>query len=398
MNSTTDSLPIEYDSLKPVFPDIGHFTVGGVLATVFVCGTIANGCGLITFFKTKHLRSPTNTFIISLLVGDFCMCFFGIPMAMSSSFKTHWLWGTAGCNLEGFLVYFFGCANMYTLCAISMDRYVVIAMPLHSSKITHRVAKLSVLLCWTLGFFWAVVPFFGWSYYDLEAAHTSCAVVWESHDPVVVSYNITIFVFVFFIPVLVMMFAYVNVYLTIRNVARNNVWDMTSRIARKNLAIEKKMFKTILIMVGVFLFAWTPYAVVSFWAAFIGARGIPVAVQTVPAMAAKCSSVCDPFIYVVTNKQFRKAFYKIIPCAGLRQKLEEIEDREPEKSGEDSGTYSKSKKQVEPPKKVNMVQPIEEDEVETQVDTIRSSPGVNSQTKRDAIELEDINEGEQAQA
>ena len=34
----------------------------------------------------------------------------------------------------------------------------------------------------------------------------------------------------------------------IRHVARNGVWDMNSRIARKNLRIEKKMFKTIVYM------------------------------------------------------------------------------------------------------------------------------------------------------
>ena len=38
--------------------------------------------------------------------------------------------------------------------------------------------------------------------------------------------------------------------LKIRHIARSGVWDMGSRIARKNLKIEKKMFKTIAYMLG----------------------------------------------------------------------------------------------------------------------------------------------------
>ncbi|KAK3090880.1 hypothetical protein FSP39_015436 [Pinctada imbricata] len=376
MNSTTTEGVVhetgQFDrSTAPYFPDIGHMAIGGILAVIFIVGTFSNGVALLTFIKCKNLRTPTNTFIMSLLFGDFCMCSLPVPMVMAASFQKYWTFGKIMCDLEAFLVYFLGLTNMYTLCAISLDRYIVIALPLHASKITNRVAVISVLLCWIWGLFWASTPLLGWSYYHLEAAHTSCAIVWESDDPAIFSYNMTIFFVCYAFPVGVMLFAYFNVYMTIKNVARNNVWDLTSRIARKNLAIEKKMFKTILIMVGLFLLAWTPYAVVSFWATVVGSGGIPILIQTIPAIAAKSSSVANPFVYVATNKQFRKGFYSIIPCDSLRTQLEQTEEQKKEKS-EDGEEKTVGQTQAVPITKV-APSPVDKDH-DTQIEDMRASP------------------------
>ena len=202
----------------PYFPAYGHALLGCMLAFVFVFGSISNGLGILTFMKNKHLRSPTNTFILSLLISDFGMCFIGTPLTMMASFATKWIWGDVGCSMEGFLVFLFGMTNMYSLVAISVDRFVVIALPLHSSKITDRVAFMCCLGCWSIGLFWSTAPFFGWSYYHLEAVHTSCAVVWESDDPVITSYTMALFAFGFFFPVSLMLFSYCNVYLTVRGI------------------------------------------------------------------------------------------------------------------------------------------------------------------------------------
>ena len=58
----------------------------------------------------------------------------------------------------------------------------------------------------TIGLFWAIVPMFGWSYYSLEGAFTSCGVEWEDRSFNVVTYNIAIFAGVYFIPLVVLLF------------------------------------------------------------------------------------------------------------------------------------------------------------------------------------------------
>ncbi|KAL3876907.1 hypothetical protein ACJMK2_034688 [Sinanodonta woodiana] len=87
------------------------------------------------------------------------------------------------------------------------------------------------------------------------------------------------------------------------------------------MATEKKMAKTILAMIGVYFVCWTPYAVVSFWAAFADVKKLPVWAQSAPALIAKSGTMWNPIVYVATNKQFRAAFVDAVPCRRLRERL-----------------------------------------------------------------------------
>lgn len=44
------------------------------------------------------------------------------------------------------------------------------------------------------------MPVFGWSYYSLEGALTSCSIEWHERSFNVISYNMTIFVATFIMP------------------------------------------------------------------------------------------------------------------------------------------------------------------------------------------------------
>jgi c-opsin len=73
-------------------------------------------------------------------------------------------------------------------------------------KITHRVLAYVIAVCMLLGLFWSILPIFGWSRYALEGAGTSCSVEWNERSWNVMSYNVAMFVFVFFVPLLIIIF------------------------------------------------------------------------------------------------------------------------------------------------------------------------------------------------
>lgn len=54
-----------------------------------------------------------------------------------------------------------------------------------------------------------------------------------------------------------------------------------------------------------FMLTWTPYAVVSFWAAYGDPNSIPVRLTLVSVLIAKTSTIWNPLIYFVLNKKFR---------------------------------------------------------------------------------------------
>ncbi|BFZ08710.1 hypothetical protein BsWGS_11749 [Bradybaena similaris] len=272
---------------------------------------------------------------------------------MLSAWSRRWLWGDALCDVEGFTVYFLGMASMYVLMAIAFDRYIAISKPLLGTKITKTVAFVSCGLCYFLGFLWAIFPAFGWNEFDLEGAGISCSVVWETDDPLYTSYIYAIFVFCLVLPLGIMFYSYWGVLSTLRNLNENSVWDMNSRVAKKNLAIERKMLKTAVMIVLSFLGCWMPYTVVSFVAAFFGNHLIPPIFATIPPVIAKCQGVLDPIIYVASNKQMRTAIYEIVPCEGLKKTLlkekeEPVKEQESEESEMDEvASQQKAKKSGE---------------------------------------------------
>ncbi|KAK3601893.1 hypothetical protein CHS0354_041830 [Potamilus streckersoni] len=253
INITTRAPPVHEYVLGFVPPEVSpyvHLMNAFLLVLIYIFGVVENGIILAIFAKNKNLRSATNTFIIAMALGDFSLCFFGIPLSSTSSMAGRWIWGDIGCMIEGFIVYFIGMANMYILMAVSLDRYLVISRPLMGSKITVKIAILAVIACVAGGLFWTVVPFFGWSRYTPEGVGTTCSVTWMDKDVATTSYNISIFIFCYLVPVGTMVVAYYKLLETVRNVAKNTVWDMNSRMARKNLRIERKMAKSFMIIVG----------------------------------------------------------------------------------------------------------------------------------------------------
>ncbi|KAG5833262.1 hypothetical protein ANANG_G00274060, partial [Anguilla anguilla] len=66
-----------------------------------------------------------------------------------------------------------------------------------------------------------------------------------------------------------------------------------------------------------FLLCWVPYGVVALMATF-GRPGIisPIA-SVVPSLLAKSSTVINPLIYILMNKQFYRCFLILFHCKGL---------------------------------------------------------------------------------
>ncbi|XP_052268682.1 visual pigment-like receptor peropsin [Dreissena polymorpha] len=324
-NTTTEEVLAGLSALdirRLNYPKWAHQIAGGMLVLIGFFGFVENVLVILTFTKNKRLLSPTNIFILGVAIGDLCMVCLGNPLEFTSAINGAWFAGDAACVLVGFVVYLFGLSQLYLLSAVSVDRYIVITKPLLTHKITTKVACASVTGCFGLALFWAVCPLIGWSSYGLEASGVFCGLNWKHVSVSNTSYVITITIFCFFVPLGIMIFCYYHVFMTVKRLNRNSVWDLNSRMARKNLKLERKMLKSCVIMCGVYWIAWTPYAVVSFIQAFGDPDSVPLWMAEVPATAAKSQVVWNPIIYVGTNKKFRMAFYQSLPCTWLRDWFE----------------------------------------------------------------------------
>lgn len=99
------------------------------------------------------------------------------------------------------MMFWTACTSVYILAGLSRARYQAMRKQMIGINICDMRQPLSeILVLALLAFFWAVMPILGWSHYKLEGLDTSCSVAWDDKSLNAFSYNVSIFVGVFVIP------------------------------------------------------------------------------------------------------------------------------------------------------------------------------------------------------
>lgn len=112
------------------------------------------------------------------------------------------LW--SGSQYQGsFTSFFFYLKLEIDFSSLFNDRFIIIYRPQSIQKITYLRVGLGIKLSISYGIFWSMAPLFGWSHYSLESNDLFCSVEWKERTLNVLSYNVCMFVFVFFIPLVI---------------------------------------------------------------------------------------------------------------------------------------------------------------------------------------------------
>ena len=126
-----------------------------------------------------------------------------------------WPFRQLGCAVSGFVMFLVGTASIYLMAVIAMERYWLVHKPLVVRHMTWRTRLHIIAACLLLAFVWSALPMFGWSRYSLEAFKTSCSIEWADRSLSVTSYNMTIFVGIFLIPLVLIVAFSTKLILTI---------------------------------------------------------------------------------------------------------------------------------------------------------------------------------------
>uniref|UniRef100_A0A8B9RDM1 Opsin 4a (melanopsin) n=1 Tax=Astyanax mexicanus TaxID=7994 RepID=A0A8B9RDM1_ASTMX len=300
-------------------PDHAHYTIGAVILAIGITGMVGNFLVIYAFSRSRTLRTPANMFIINLAITDFLMCATQSPIFFTTSMHKRWIFGEKGCELYAFCGALFGICSMITLTVIAVDRYFVITRPLASIGVLSQKRALLILTCaWAYSLGWSLPPFFGWSAYVPEGLLTSCTWDYVTFTPSVRAYTMLLFIFVFFIPLIVIIYCYFFIFRAIRitnqdveKINGNNTRDTIKKFQR--LRNEWKMAKVALIVILLYVISWSPYSSVAL-TAFAGyADMLTPYMNSVPAVIAKASAIHNPIIYAITHPKYRLAIAKYIP-------------------------------------------------------------------------------------
>ncbi|XP_067937044.1 visual pigment-like receptor peropsin [Watersipora subatra] len=318
--------------------------IGVLLGVMTIFGIVENFSVFGMFFKfRKELNSRTTYMLMSLSISDGLMALIGGTMYTISSFNSKWPFKYQGCVFYGVMMFGTGCTDIAHLTVIAIDRMLAIASPIKYRAWAQKpiLTVIALAFSWLYGFFWAILPLTGMSAYGYEG-EISCSIDWLRQDFGSRLYMMLIFIFSYFVPNLVMLFAYGFIFITVKAVGKKFAGE-DSAASKKKRDIEVKLAINFSLVYVVYMMAWSPYAIVSFIGVFGNGNAIPMAARGLPAILAKFSFVVNPLLYVLSNKEHRK---KLRGFFGLPDAIEPEDKKEREqKKKEEKAREEKAKEE-----------------------------------------------------
>ncbi|XP_047227615.1 trace amine-associated receptor 13c-like [Girardinichthys multiradiatus] len=263
---------------------------------------------IISVSHFRQLQTPTNILLLSLAVPDLFVGLLLMPVEMIRN-TTCWFLGELPCVLYNYVSFIITFASVVNMVLISVDRYIAICKPLYyTTRITERDVKLFVCLCWFFSVLYGGLIVSG----DLNgpvhyySCHGECLIIVDyiaGTVDVVVS---------FIIPVTIIIFLYIKVFVVAVSQAR----AMRSHITAASLQpsvnqsrkSELKAARTLGVLVLVFLICFCPYYCLS----LIGKD----ALSSTPGAVVLClfcfNSCVNPLIYALFYAWFKKTVKLII--------------------------------------------------------------------------------------
>ncbi|XP_057605831.1 D(2) dopamine receptor isoform X1 [Hippopotamus amphibius kiboko] len=193
-----------------------------VFGNVLVCMAVS---------REKALQTTTNYLIVSLAVADLLVATLVMPWGVYLEVVGEWKFSRIHCDIFVTLDVMMCTASILNLCAISIDRYTAVAMPMlyntrYSSK---RRVTVMIAIVWVLSFTISCPLLFGLNNTD----QNECIIA----NPAFVVYSSIVS---FYVPFIVTLLVYIKIYVVLRRRRKRVNTKRSSRAFRANLRAPLK--------------------------------------------------------------------------------------------------------------------------------------------------------------
>ena len=130
------------------------------LGIVMLVSIFGNMTLIITICRNAILRSRTNMFILNQACADVGVALLCMPFSIATSFTGGWVLGDSLCQLNGFMNILFEASSLFTLTAISIEKYFSVVKPL-AVVITTRLTWIMIAMTWFTALVLATIPLTG---------------------------------------------------------------------------------------------------------------------------------------------------------------------------------------------------------------------------------------------
>ncbi|XP_040172961.1 uncharacterized protein LOC120905825 isoform X2 [Anopheles arabiensis] len=122
-------------------------------AIIFLLSVVGNLLVILTLAQNKRMRTVTNVYLLNLAISDLLLGVFCMPFTLAGQVLRRFVFGSVMCKLIPYFQAVSVSVAVWTLVAISLERYFAICRPLSSRRWqTQFHAYKMIGLVWTVSF------------------------------------------------------------------------------------------------------------------------------------------------------------------------------------------------------------------------------------------------------
>ncbi|XP_069787481.1 follicle-stimulating hormone receptor-like isoform X3 [Narcine bancroftii] len=303
------------DDFNPCEDIVGKDILRVIIWLMNILAILGNIIVLIVLLTSRYKLTVPRFLMCNLAFSDLCMGLYLLLIASVDiqtkgqyyNYAIDWQTG-AGCASAGFFTIFASELSVYTLTAITLERWhtITYAMQLHRKlRLRHAIVVMSG--GWIFSFTVAVLPLIGISNYK----KVSICLPMDINSPVSQAYIIFILI-LNIIAFLLICFCYIKIYLTVRN---PNIISTNS---------DTKIAKRMAVLIFTDFICMSP---ISFFALSAALKFPFITVSNSKILLVlfyPINSCANPFLYAIFTKTFRRDFYILLSrfgCCEMKAQL-----------------------------------------------------------------------------
>jgi len=293
-------------------PTYLSFSTAASSILITIIASVGNSLVVLAVFlnPNKDLRTPFNFFLANLSIADLVVGLILGPMS-----TMYHIFEGLGMLKQRFqdvvhLSYFICCtASLLSLTALALERYLAITYPLIYRAKLHPVRALLVsLMVWIVSILLPMIYFIvGYNKFRFVFANTAVVIAFA-----------------------VLIFTNAKIFKYLRSQVQQ--WDDLHDSSEENLAMkqaikwEKKITKTLVIVLGLFLAFYLPACICIYIINFCTDCDCVFIhwVRDIQFVLVMANSGVNPFVYAWRLENYRKAFKSFLTCHACMERLRSI--------------------------------------------------------------------------
>ncbi|GFY75577.1 octopamine receptor beta-2R [Trichonephila inaurata madagascariensis] len=320
---------------------------GFVLVLIILAAILGNLLIILSVSRNHKLRSPTNSFIVSLAVADTLVAILAMTFNAFYTVTDKWIFPQEVCDFWNSCDVLFSTASILHLCCISVDRYYAIVKPFeYPNKMNKKSVTVMILCVWSSSCLISFVPIFSGWYTTTEHLDERNMFPDECNFVVNKPYAVVSSCVSFWVPSIIMIGAYVRIFIEATNqekmICKNQIASAIPQYPRNStdttaqmmvnvpqnhrnshvdeeqptplkrsinkMKREHKAAKTLGIIMGVFIFCWLPFFIWYVTESLCDTCKCPKVIVQTLFWVGYFNSSLNPIIYAYFNRDFREAF------------------------------------------------------------------------------------------